>query len=926
MLDKSMRAEPRMSRGSHLKIAPGKSLKSSTPLGLVHFRELFSFLLCISSFADLQWCFWIGTSSQFLLPSMQDVQYFYGIPPQSRCSMTELRLISASLVFSATLSYAAAFAEEPAASDSRAQSPGHSMHSQTFNEGPRQAGYLMAGMGNTRFPISTTKPMAQRFFDQGIAQLHGFWYFEAERSFRQAAAFDPDHPMHYWGMARANIENRERSFGFIELAMKRLEKANAKEKKLIESWNKRVQPLDADKKEKEKQAEGAPSDAKPESNAARRARLRNDSQRKKQEQERLKEYVASLEQLASDYPEDIELKAMLVLQTWQNNGAGIEIQSHMAVDSMISDIFRNNARHPAHHFRIHLWDYKKEKLALDAAANCGPSAPGIAHMWHMPGHTYTRLHRYADAAWQQEASARVDHAHMMRDHLLPDQIHNYAHNNEWLIRSLNLIGRVDQAIEVAKNMIELPRHPGFNMLGESGSANYGRERLIQTLTNFERWPQLLDLCATQYLNETGKPNLDDERLAWMTIAATHTGNAEIASKHKQALLATKASLSATTKTDGTILSGMEASDRSSDEDTKRPQPPKLLEPYPVQEDPFGDENDPSLPKTLSKDWKEPTDKKWSQERKDLEKKQHENLYRLQRIGFWLIAIEAHELAAKGDFGSALRVSHLARPVVPPLVRMEWLARSSPTEKALERLVKRAKDGSGELLPMALAAHYASQIPSKEKVAKELLEALAPIAFGADKGLKVLERLAPAIDRLGLRSKWEEKPAKPTDTGDRPPLDSLGPLCWTPWAAPMWYGTDANGNTVVDKQFSGKPYIAILYLGFGCLHCAEQLAEFSPKVEQFAKMDIEVIGISTENPIQLRDGLKAYDKPMNIRLLSNADHDVFRSFHAYDDFEGQALHGTYLIDGSGRIRWQDIGHEPFKDVDFLLEESKRLLGL
>ncbi|MCE3017116.1 MAG: redoxin domain-containing protein [Pirellula sp.] len=840
--------------------------------------------------------------------------------------MTQPRLISATFVLSTALSFAATHAEEPAASDSGAQAPGHSMHSQTFNEGPRQAGYLMAGMGNTRFPISTKNPMAQRFFDQGIAQLHGFWYFEAERSFRQAAAFDPDHPMHYWGMARANIENRERSLGFIELAMKRLEKANTKEKKLIESWNKRVQPLDADKKEKEKQADGAQSGGKPESNAAKRARLRNDSQRKKQEQERLKEYVASLEQLASDYPEDTELKAMLVLQIWQNNGAGIEIQSHMAVDSMLSDIFRTNTRHPAHHFRIHLWDYKKEKLALDAAANCGPSAPGIAHMWHMPGHTYTRLHRYADAAWQQEASARVDHAHMMRDHLLPDQIHNYAHNNEWLIRSLNLIGRVDQAIEVAKNMIELPRHPGFNMLGESGSANYGRERLIQTLTNYERWQQLLDLCATQYLNATGKPNLDDERLAWMTIAAVHTGKTDIASKHKQALLALKASLLAATKTDGTVLAGMEASDRTSDDDAKRPQPPTLLEPYSVQEDPFGDENDPSLPKPMSKDWKEPADKKWSQERKDLEKKQHENLYRLQRIGFWLNAIEAHELAAKGDFGGALRVSHLARPVVPPLVRMEWLARSSPTEKALERLVKKAKDGSGELLPIALAAYYASQIPSKEKIAKELLESLAPIAFGADKGLKILERLAPAIDRLGMRSKWDEKPAKPTDTGDRPPLDSLGPLRWTPWSVPMWYGTDANGNTVADKQFSGKPYIAILYLGFGCLHCAEQLAEFSPKVEQFDKLDIEVIGISTENQIQLRDGLKAYDKPMNIRLLSNADHDVFRSFRAYDDFEGQPLHGTYLIDGSGKIRWQDIGHEPFKDVDFLLEESKRLLGL
>ena len=40
-------------------------------------------------------------------------------------------------------------------------------------------------------------------------------------------------------------------------------------------------------------------------------------------------------------------------------------------------------------------------------------------MWHMPGHIYSDLHRYADAAWQQEASARTDHAYMMRDGVLP---------------------------------------------------------------------------------------------------------------------------------------------------------------------------------------------------------------------------------------------------------------------------------------------------------------------------------------------------------------------------------------------------------------------------------------------------------------------------------------------------------------------------
>ena len=54
----------------------------------------------------------------------------------------------------------------------------------------------------------------------------------------------------------------------------------------------------------------------------------------------------------------------------------------------------------------------------------------------MPGHTYTGLKRYADAAYQQEGSARVDHAYMIRDRVMPFEIHNYAHNNQWLCTSL----------------------------------------------------------------------------------------------------------------------------------------------------------------------------------------------------------------------------------------------------------------------------------------------------------------------------------------------------------------------------------------------------------------------------------------------------------------------------------------------------------
>ncbi|GIT05337.1 MAG: hypothetical protein CM1200mP29_07480 [Verrucomicrobiota bacterium] len=45
----------------------------------------------------------------------------------------------------------------------------------------------------------------------------------------------------------------------------------------------------------------------------------------------------------------------------------------------------------------------------------------------------------------------------------------------------------------------------------------------------------------------------------------------------------------------------------------------------------------------------------------------------------------------------------------------------------------------------------------------------------------------------------------------------------------------------------------------------------------------------------------------------------------DDFEQQPLHGTFLIDRQGLVRWQDISYEPFTKVEFLLEESKRLLA-
>ena len=56
------------------------------------------------------------------------------------------------------------------------------------------------------------------------------------------------------------------------------------------------------------------------------------------------------------------------------------------------------------------------------------------------------------------------------------------------------------------------------------------------------------------------------------------------------------------------------------------------------------------------------------------------------------------------------------------------------------------------------------------------------------------------------------------------------------------------------------------------------------------------------------------------MLPDPKLDLFKAYHAFDDFESQPLHGTFLIDAQGNVRFQRISAEPFLDVDFLKAEA------
>ncbi len=746
--------------------------------------------------------------------------------------------------------------EEPV--DNEEVIEGHSYHGEAFNEGPRQKAYLMGGTGDVNFKVSTNIALAQQFFNQGIGQLHGFWYFEAERSFRQVAMLDPECAMAYWGMAMANIENDKRAKGLIQEAVERKEGCSKREKLWIEGLDIYLNS----KKENGKKAK--------------------------------QDYIRNLEEIIHEYPDDIEAKAFLAVRLYQFK-SDLPITSHQAVDSILDQVFDLNPMHPAHHYRIHLWDREKPERALGSAARGGQSGPSIAHLWHMPGHIYSRLKRYSDAVWQQEASSRADHAHMMRDRVMPDQIHNYAHNQEWMTRNLINIGRSRDALTIAANLVEHPRHPNYNTAAKRGrSASYGRTRLFQVLQRFEMWDELIELSETMYLEPTDIPVEQDRRIRALGIA--HFEKSDSAQ-----LLAQLVELQGRlTRTQNEQIKAQQQAEKKAKEAKK---------------------NAADIDKA-----------------KLAAGKKFDN--RIKSLSDAVSELNAYAGLLVGTDETSKTLLNEVKGIAKDRLARLYL-RAGDHEKA-ETLAREAVESAeNEVIPLANQIDVLFRIGKKEE-AGEAFAKLREISGDIDDLSRApFQRLTEIAKDLSFPTDWRVAKQLSHDVGERPQLDSIGPLRYTPQPAPSWNLSDAEGNYVSLSQYKGKPVVVIFYLGHGCLHCAEQLTAFAPKTKEFMEEGISLIAISTDEVKQLKGKIDGFEIDKDLQtflddqkiqsgfpfpLVSDAELEIFKAYRAFDDFEDQPLHGTFLIDGDGLVRWQDISYEPFNDPDFLLKECKRLLQL
>ncbi len=720
--------------------------------------------------------------------------------------------------------------------------PGHSTHGEAFNEGPRQAARLISGTGDVHFPVTTSAPDAQKFFDLAVGQLHGFWYFEAERSFRQVAALDPECALAYWGMAQANVNNQKRAAEFMKQAVKRREKASRREQLWIDSF----------------------------------AGYFGES--KKDEKERRTAVVRALEDLTFEFPDDLEAKAFLVLQIWDNSKHGMPLQSRRMLDGLCQEVLAKNPVHPGiHHYRIHVWNNQNgDKRAVDSAAQCGQSAPAIAHMWHMSGHTFSNLKRYQDAAWQQEASARVDHAYMISSRVMPDQIHNFAHNNDWLVKNLAYVGRVHEGVDLARNMIELPRVSATN----AKSYALGRERLVDLLFRAELWDELLALEGTMYLEPNPEANAEVERLRALGVAAfakcdRTRGDAKVSAMEAALKKAREERISSADAAEAKAKG-----EKKSEEDISRAMAEALRKFTPRLDITNGALAELRLARAL---------------------------------------LDGRIEAAKSEIAKTRDISSERQSRI-------WLQLGDKTKA--EKLAREAigKDDQ-QTLPVANLAWVLWQLGKKDE-AKKTFERLRTVASQADLDQPALTRLAPLAQELGLSADWRASQPVQSDVGIRPSLESLGPFRWHPVAAPEWSLPDRDGRAHALADFKGKPVLVVFYLGSGCSGCMEQLNIFAPVTKDFETAGISIVAVSTDGVSGLHETFaKSSDKAgFPFPILADPQLTAFKAYRAFDDFEKIALHGTFLIDGDGLVRWQDIGFQPFRDAKWLLGESKRLLSI
>ncbi len=310
---------------------------------------------------------------------------------------------------------------------------------------------LFEGLGTYRLEVTTQVPLAQEYFDQGLALCHGFHHDAAALAFAEARRLDPDCAMAAWGEAYAlgpnfNLwdegpEYARRAHQALEHARARMAGVSPLEQDLIEALSTRF------------------------------AKVRPDSRA-----DLNRAYCRAMAELWREYPEHPEVgflyaDSLLCEHPWDQWAAdGTPRRDTLEIVSVLERVLELDVRHPgANHLYIHTMEASSTPARAEACADrLGALMPGVGHMVHMPAHIYMRVGRYADSVRVNSRAAWLDREYFARTGTEQSTgiYHLYhLHNHHFLIWSAMFQGRYEDALaqcdELMQDMPEALRSDPF---------------------------------------------------------------------------------------------------------------------------------------------------------------------------------------------------------------------------------------------------------------------------------------------------------------------------------------------------------------------------------------------------------------------------------------------------------------------------------
>jgi tetratricopeptide (TPR) repeat protein len=328
---------------------------------------------------------------------------------------------------------------------------------------------LFDDLGTHHHPISTSSASAQAYFDQGLVLTFGFNHDQAVRSFRQAAALDPDCAICWWGVALAlgpNInapmgpEAGEEAWAALERARALAPNASAVERDYIDALAPRY-------------AAEPPEDR----SALDRA------------------YAQSMRELHERYPNDLDAatlyaEAVMDLTPWDYwTPDGKPRERTPEVLATLELVLERDPKHPgANHYYIHAVEEYFPEKAVPAAERLRAIAPDAGHLVHMPSHIFYRVGRYTDAQASNDLAIAADEAYFAwcRSGGFYRAAY-YPHNVHFLWAAASMGGRSDLALTASRKLAAKTEglHAEYPFVEEFLATP------MQTLVRFGRWDAVL---------------------------------------------------------------------------------------------------------------------------------------------------------------------------------------------------------------------------------------------------------------------------------------------------------------------------------------------------------------------------------------------------------------------------------------------------